>query len=153
MRRDAAEALQPLTGSLASTLFALGLLGAALLAAAVVPLSTAYSVSEAFGREAALDDSLAEAPFFYVTFIGVLAIGAAVVLVPGVELVPVLVLTQVLSAVLLLPLLVVMQRLARDRDLMGSTETDDAPRWLRQRPSRFVAASVVGLGVAVLAGV
>jgi Mn2+/Fe2+ NRAMP family transporter len=63
--RDAAEALQPLAGSLASTLFALGLLGAALLAAAVVPLSTAYSVSEAFGREAALDDSLAEAPFFY----------------------------------------------------------------------------------------
>src|SRR5512132_1918433 len=50
--------------------------------------------------------AVAEAPFFYATFIGILTIGAAVVLVPGV-------------AVLLLPLLVVMQRLARDRDLMG----------------------------------
>jgi hypothetical protein len=50
--------------------------------------------------------AVAEAPFFYATFIGVLTIGAAVVLVPEV-------------AVLLLPLLVVMQGLACDPDLMG----------------------------------
>ncbi len=50
--RDAAQALEPLAGSLAATLFGLGFLGAALLAAAIVPLSTAYSVAEAFGRRA-----------------------------------------------------------------------------------------------------
>ena len=59
---DAAVALEPLAGNLASTLFGAGLLGAALLAAAVLPLSTAYSVSEAFGRKAALDNSFGEAP-------------------------------------------------------------------------------------------
>jgi Mn2+/Fe2+ NRAMP family transporter len=148
--RDAAEALQPLAGSLASTLFAVGLLGAAVLAAAVVPLSTAYSVSEAFGREAALDDSLTEAPFFYATFVGVLTIGAAVVLVPGIELVPLLVLTQVLNAVLLLPLLVVMQRLARDPELMGPYRNGRRATLAAGAAFAIVAASVVGLGIAVL---
>ena len=81
--KDAAEALQPLAGSLASTLFGVGLLGAALLAAAVVPLSTAYSVSDAFGKEARLDDAFDEAPFFYTTLVGVLVAGAAIVLIPG----------------------------------------------------------------------
>ena len=53
---DAAVALEPLASRLASWLFGAGLLGAALLAASILPLSTAYSVSEAFGFEAALDD-------------------------------------------------------------------------------------------------
>jgi Mn2+/Fe2+ NRAMP family transporter len=148
--RDAAEALHPLAGPLASALFAAGLLGAALLAAAVVPLSTAYSVSEAFGREAKLDDSLAEAPFFYATFLGVLTIGAAVVLVPGLELVPVLVLTQVLNAVLLLPLLIVMQRLARDPDLMGEYRNGRRATLAAAAAFAVVAASVVGLALAVV---
>ena len=59
---DAAAALEPLAGKLASLLFGAGLLGAALLAASILPLSTAYSVSEALGREAALDDPVREAP-------------------------------------------------------------------------------------------
>jgi Mn2+/Fe2+ NRAMP family transporter len=58
---DAAAALRPLAGSLASTLFGVGLLGAALLAAAILPLSTAYSVSEALGREARVEASIREA--------------------------------------------------------------------------------------------
>ena len=62
---DAAAALEPLAGHLASTLFAVGLLGAGLLAAAILPLSTAYSVSEAVGVPAALDRRLREAPVFY----------------------------------------------------------------------------------------
>ena len=56
---DAARALEPLAGGLASTLFAAGLLGAALLAASILPLSTAYSVAEALGVEGRVDDPLA----------------------------------------------------------------------------------------------
>ena len=63
--RDAAAALEPLAGGLASALFGAGLVGAAMLAASVLPLSTAYSVAEALGREATLDDSFGEAPVFY----------------------------------------------------------------------------------------
>jgi Mn2+/Fe2+ NRAMP family transporter len=117
--RDAAAALKPLAGSVASTLFGAGLLGAALLAASILPLSTAYSVSEAIGHDAALDDKLREAPVFYGTFALVVAAAAAIVLVPGAPLVPILFLTQALNAVLLLPLLVFVYGISRDRDLMG----------------------------------
>jgi NRAMP (natural resistance-associated macrophage protein)-like metal ion transporter len=117
--RDAAAALAPLAGNLASTLFGAGLLGAALLAAAVLPLSTAYSVSEAFGYEAALDDSFAQARVFYVSFAAVVLVAVALVLVPGAPLVPILFLSQALNAVLLLPLLVLAYGIARDRTLMG----------------------------------
>jgi Mn2+/Fe2+ NRAMP family transporter len=148
--QDAAAALEPLAGSLASTLFGVGLLGAALLAAAVVPLSTAYSVSDAFGKEARLDDAFREAPFFYTTLVGVLAAGAAIVLIPGLRLVPVLVLTQVLNAVLLLPLLAVMQRLAVDPDVMGRYRNRRFGSVVAALAFLLVLASVVGLGLSLL---
>src|SRR6266487_186388 len=96
--RDAAAALAPLAGGLASTLFAVGLLGAALLAAAVLPLSIVYSVSEAFGREAQIEASIREEPIFYSTYALVVGVGALVVLMPGAPLVPILFITQAIIA-------------------------------------------------------
>lgn len=116
---DAARALEPLAGSLAATLFAVGLVGAALLAASILPLSTAYSVCEFVGTEAALDDRYRDARLFYVSFGVVTVVATTIVLIPGAPLIPILVLTQVLNAVLLLPLLAFMFGLSRDRDLMG----------------------------------
>lgn len=116
---DAARALEPIAGHLASTLFAVGLLGAAMLAASILPLSTAYSVSEYVGAESALDDRMRDAPIFYATFGVITVVSALAVLIPGLPLIPVLVLTQVLNAILLLPLLVFMLAISRDRDLMG----------------------------------
>jgi len=116
---DAAVALEPLAGRIATELFAFGLIGAALLAASILPLSTAYSVSDIAGRPAALDDSFRDAPLFYASFGAVTVIGAGLVLIPGISLVPILVGTQVINAVLLLPLLAYMSGIARDRKLMG----------------------------------
>ena len=116
---DAAQALEPLAGGLAGGLFAVGLLGAAVLASSILPLSTAYSVCEFVGTESALDDRFKDAPLFYATFGVVTTVAVVIVLIPGLPLVPILVLTQVLNAVLLLPLLVFMFGIARDRDLMG----------------------------------
>ncbi len=115
----AARALEPLAGHLAAQLFAIGLVGAALLAASILPLSTAYSVCDVAGRPAALDDSIKEAPLFYGTFAAVTVIGAGLVLIPGISLVPILVGTQVINAVLLLPLLFYMSGIAQSRTLMG----------------------------------
>lgn len=115
---DAAGALRPLAGNLAGSLFAVGLIGAALLAAAILPLSTAYSVCEYGGSEAALDDRVTDAKPFYITYAVVSGVAALIVLVPGAPLIPILVLSQVLNAVLLLPLLVFMYGTSRDRDLM-----------------------------------
>jgi Mn2+/Fe2+ NRAMP family transporter len=116
---SAAVALQPLAGGLAKELFALGLIGAALLAASILPLSTAYSVCDVAGRPAGLDDSWREAPLFYGTFTAVTVIAVILVLLPGISLVPVLVGTQILNAVLLPPLLIYLAGIARDKRLMG----------------------------------
>jgi Mn2+/Fe2+ NRAMP family transporter len=135
---DAAAALEPLAGGSASLLFGAGLLGAALLAASILPLSTAYSVGEALGFEAGLDDAFGEARTFYCTYGAIVAIAAAVVLIPGAPLVPILFLTQALNAVLLPPLLILMARMARDPELMG-----------RQRSGR-VAAVAYAVAIAVV---
>lgn len=116
---DAARALKPLAGALAQELFAVGLIGAALLAASILPLSTAYAISDLTGRPAALDDSPREAPLFYGTFMAVTGIAAAMILIPGMPLVTVLVASQVLNAVLLLPLMFYMYGISADRRLMG----------------------------------
>jgi NRAMP (natural resistance-associated macrophage protein)-like metal ion transporter len=117
--RDAALALKPLAGSAASRLFGLGFVGAAILAAAVVPLSTAYSTAEAFGRKSDLNDSFEEAPLFYSTYGIVAAVAVLIVLIPGAPLVPILFLSQALNAVLLLVVLPFMRALAQDPEVMG----------------------------------
>ena len=116
---DAAVALEPLAGHAASTLFAVGLIGASILAASILPLSTAYSVCEFAVLEAAIDDPYSEARTFYLTYAIITMIGTALVLAPNAPLVTILVGTQVLNAVLLIPLLIAMVGLSRDRDLMG----------------------------------
>lgn len=117
---DAARALAPLAGEYASLLFALGLLNAAIFSVAIIPLSTAYAVCEAFGWEAGLDRSFSQAPIFYGLFLAVLAGSALVVLWPGLPLVPVMVASQALNGILLPAVLVIILRLVNDRRLMGS---------------------------------
>jgi NRAMP (natural resistance-associated macrophage protein)-like metal ion transporter len=126
--RDAAKALEPLAGGLAATLFGLGFLGAALLAAAIVPLSTAYSVSEAADAPGDINDSFREAPLFYLTYGVVALVAVAVVLVPGAPLIKILFLSQALNAVLLLVLLPFMRALGRDERLMGAHALGTAGR-------------------------
>jgi len=116
---DAAKALEPLAGTMAKELFAIGLIGAALLAASILPLSTAYSVSDLTGRPSALDDSPKEAPLFYATFGIITGLSALLILLPGAPLITILVVTQVINAVLLLPLLIYMFGISRDKKLMG----------------------------------
>jgi Mn2+/Fe2+ NRAMP family transporter len=143
---DAAVALQPLAGTAASTLFAVGLIGAAFLAASILPLSTAYSVCEYAGIEAAVDDPYSEARPFYLTFGIVTLVGALTVLIPNIPLVTILVATQVLNAVLLVPLLFAMIGIGRDRDLMGRFTIGRA-----STIAYFVTTAVVVLCVGALA--
>jgi Mn2+/Fe2+ NRAMP family transporter len=147
---DAARALEPLAGNAAATLFGLGFLGAALLAAAIVPLSTAYSVSEAFGRRADLDDGFAEARTFYLSYAAVVAVSAGIVLIPGAPLIEILFLSQALNAVLLLVFLPFVRSLAADRELMGDNALGRFDRVTTALALAVVAASVLALGVLTL---
>ena len=142
---DAAKALEPLAGTLAKELFAIGLIGAALLAASILPLSTAYSVSDLTGRPAALDDSPKEAPLFYLTFGLITGISAFLILIPGAPLIKILVLTQIINAILLLPLLIYMFGIAKDKQLMGEFV---ATRTMKTIYSIIIA--VVGVAIACM---
>jgi Mn2+/Fe2+ NRAMP family transporter len=138
---DAARALAPLAGVYASLLFALGLLNAAVFSVAIIPLSTAYAVCEAFGWEVGLDRTLRQAPVFYGLFLALLGISALVVLWPGLPLVPIMVASQALNGVLLPAVLLTMLRLVNDSRLMGD---------LVNRPASNVVAGAASTLLIVL---
>ena len=114
----AALALAPLVGEQAKLLFGVGLLGASLLAASVLPLATTYAVCEAFGWERGIDRNAKEAPLFYGLFTVQIILSGAIVLIPTLPLFPLMWLSQVANAVLLPVVMVLMLRLANDTGLM-----------------------------------
>jgi NRAMP (natural resistance-associated macrophage protein)-like metal ion transporter len=116
---DAARALKPLAGPYAEKLFAIGLFGASMLAAGVLPLATAYSISEALGFEKGVSRSFREAPIFLGVFTFLVAVGAAIAVIPDLPLIRVLLVTQVINGLLLPIILFAILRLVNDRDLMG----------------------------------
>jgi Mn2+/Fe2+ NRAMP family transporter len=148
---DAALALRPLAGSSAKTLFGLGLVGAALLAAALVPLSTAYSVAETFGQRCDLNDRFREAPVFYGAFGVSVLVAVTLVLIPGAPLIPILFLSQALNAVLLLGILPFLRALGRDRDVMGDHRLGRGDSFATAAVIALVAVSVAALAVLTLA--
>ncbi|MGD0713364.1 MAG: Nramp family divalent metal transporter [Gaiellaceae bacterium] len=116
---DAAKALEPFAGRFAEALFAVGLLGASLLAAAILPVTAAYVIAETFGFEKGLARRAREAPVFVGTLTALIAIGTLVALIPGLPVIHLLVLVQVVNGVLLPVTLVFVWRLASNRELMG----------------------------------
>lgn len=117
--RTAAESLAPIAGPYAKYLFAVGLLGAAMLAMGVLPLSTAYSVSEALGFEKGLSRSFREAPIFLGIFTALILIGCAVALIPGIPQIRLLLLTQCVNGLLLPIILAAIVTLASKEEIMG----------------------------------
>jgi NRAMP (natural resistance-associated macrophage protein)-like metal ion transporter len=117
---DAARALRPLAGRYAELLFGVGLFGASMLAAGVLPLATAYSISEALGFEKGVSRSFREAPIFLGTFTFLVAVGALIAVIPNLPLIRVLLVTQVINGLLLPVVLFAVLRLVNDREIMGS---------------------------------
>ena len=116
---DAAAALKPLAGEYAYILFAVGLFNASLFAASILPLSTAYTVCEGLGLESGIGKRFGEAPFFYWLYTGLIVAGGAVVLIPGLPLVRIAVLSQVVNGVVLPFVLIFMLLLINKKNLMG----------------------------------
>ena len=143
---------EPLAGGAAPTLFGLGLVGAALLAAAIVPLSTAYSVAEAFEQPADLNDSFRRGAALLRRLRRQHAVAAAIVLIPGAPLIQILFLSQALNAVLLLAILPFLRALRRDRELMGEHRLGRSDSLLTAAVIALVAVSVAALGVLTLLG-
>ena len=115
---DAARALEPIAGNAAKALFAVGLMGASLLAGAVLPLATAYAVSEVFGMPKGVNLDFRRAPIFFGLFTGIIFIGAALALIPNLPVIQLLVSVQVLNGMLLPIMLVFILKLVNDQPLM-----------------------------------
>lgn len=116
--KQAAQALSPVAGRFATQLFSIGLLGASALAAAVVPLSTAYAISEATGAERSVSKSFRQAPLFLGLFTAQVFVGAAVALIPG-NLIKLLVQAQILNGLITPILLTYVLILANRRNVLG----------------------------------
>ncbi|MEP6693558.1 MAG: Nramp family divalent metal transporter [Chloroflexota bacterium] len=135
----AAQALAPLAGASAGLLFAVGLCGASLLGAVVMPLSTSYAICEAFGWESGISKNFREAPVFMSLFTLLLVLGAIVVLIPGISLIPLIISAQIANGLLLPIVLIFIMRLATDRRLMGDSVNGRV-------------ATILGWGVVAIAG-
>jgi Mn2+/Fe2+ NRAMP family transporter len=124
---EAASALEPVAGRYATALFAIGIFGASMLAAGVLPLATAGSICEAFGWERGVGREASEAPVFYGLMTLLIVAGALVALVPDVPVIGLLIAVQVVNALILPVMLVFITRMAGDRELMG--EYANGPRF------------------------
>jgi len=116
---DAAKALEPVAGSSAMVLFAVGLLGASLLAGSVLPLATSYAISEAFGIPKGVNLDYRRGKVFFGLFTAFVVIGAVAALIPGIPIFPLLVGIQVLNGALLPVILVFIMLLVNDKRLVG----------------------------------
>jgi Mn2+/Fe2+ NRAMP family transporter len=116
---DAAKALAPFAGRFAEVLFAIGLLGASLLAAAVLPVTAAYVISETFGFEKGISRTPREAPVFVGVVTALVVVGAIVAMIPGIPVFHLLVGVQAVNGVLLPITLFFVWRLSASRELMG----------------------------------
>ncbi len=116
---EAAKALVPFAGRFAEVLFAVGLLGASLLAAAILPVTAAYVIAETFGFEKGISHRPREAPVFVGVITVLIGIGTVVALLPGVPVISLLVGVQVVNGFLLPITLFFVWRLASNRELMG----------------------------------
>jgi NRAMP (natural resistance-associated macrophage protein)-like metal ion transporter len=118
---DAAKALVPFAGKFAGLLFAVGLINASLLSAAILPMATAYNICEGMGFESGVDRRIREAPVFYGLYTLLIVLGAGVVLIPRMPLLKFILLSQVANGVLLPFVLIFMLKLVNKERLMGDS--------------------------------
>jgi Mn2+/Fe2+ NRAMP family transporter len=117
--KEAALALRPLAGNYCFYLFAFGLLNASVFSACILPLSTAYSVCEGMGWEVGVNRRFREAPQFYTLYTAIIVLGASLILLPNVKLIPIMLLSQASNGILLPFVLIFMLLLVNNKRLMG----------------------------------
>jgi NRAMP (natural resistance-associated macrophage protein)-like metal ion transporter len=145
--REAAEALRPLAGDLCYFLFAFGLMNASIFSASILPLSTAYSVCEGMGWETGVNKRFREAPHFYILYTIIIAVGAAVILIPNVPLIPVMLISQATNGILLPFVLIFMLLLVNNKRLMGKHVNSVVYNIL----SIIVIVAMIGLSIILIA--
>jgi Mn2+/Fe2+ NRAMP family transporter len=144
--KDAAMALKPMAGVLASQVFAFGLFVASIFSATILPLATAFFVCEAFGFESGIDKKWDEAREFYILYTGILILSALIILMPNAPLIPITLWSQVINGLLLPVVLICMILLVNNKKIMG--------QYVNKRANNIIGWSAVitliGLSLALL---
>lgn len=149
---EAARALRPFAGRYAEALFGIGLLGASLLASAILPIATSYVVSESLGFEKGLGRRPTEAPVFVGVISGMIAIATVVAVIPGIPVISLLIGAQVVNGLLLPVNLFFVWRLARNSELMGEHRNRALLDALTALTVAFTSALSLILVVVTIAG-
>lgn len=142
---QAAAALRPLAGRFAALLFAIGLINAALLSAAVLPLATSYNICEGLGFESGIDKRFSDAPAFYWLYTGLIAFGAGFVLIPHLPLLRVILISQVANGILLPVVLTFMLVLINRESVMGSYRNSRLFNWIAWTTSVVIVVMTAGM--------
>lgn len=116
---DAAIALKPLAGEAATFLFAFGLFSASMLGAFILPTATSYSICEAFGWESGFDTTWKNGKIFYGIILASIAIPAALVLIPGIDLIKIMIWSQDINGILLPFILIFVMKIINNKEIMG----------------------------------
>lgn len=127
---QAAVALAPFAGKFAFLLFAVGIINASLLSAAILPLATSYNICEGLGFESGIDKRFSEAPVFYWLYTLLIGGGAAFVLIPRLPLLKVILWSQIANGILLPFVLVYMLLLINRPRLMGTFKNRQWQNWI-----------------------
>ena len=144
--KEAALALRPLAGNYCFYLFAFGLLNASVFSACILPLSTAYSVCEGMGWEVGVNRRFKEAPQFYTLYTAIIIIGASIILLPNVKLIPIMLISQATNGILLPFVLIFMLLLVNNKRLMGKYTNSIIYNIL----SILTIVMMIGLSIALL---
>jgi Mn2+/Fe2+ NRAMP family transporter len=148
----AAEALAPFAGRYAEALFGIGLVGASLLAAAILPIATSYVVSESIGFEKGLGRRPGEAPVFVGIITAMIVLATIVAVIPGIPVISLLIGVQVVNGVLLPINLFFIWRLSRNRELMGEHRSRGLVDKLTAVTVLFTGSLSLGLVVVTVLG-
>jgi Mn2+/Fe2+ NRAMP family transporter len=132
-----AQALEPLIGRFGASLFALGMVEAGIVAAITISTSSAYAFGEVAHKPHSLNVPMGEGKSFYAVLTLCAAAAAAIVLIPGLPLVYVVLVVNVVAVLAMPPALVFLYMLVNDREIMGDLVS---PRW----------ANVLSAGVVLL---
>ena len=149
---EAAMALAPLAGQYASSLFAVGLANASLFSACILPLATAYYMCEAMGWEAGVNKTWREAPHFMGLYTAFIVLGALIVMVPGMPLISIMWITQVINGVMLPFVLVFMLKLINQDELMRGWTNSRVQNGVAWATTVVMIALTVGLLVSAIRG-
>src|SRR5580658_463599 len=138
-----AQALQPFVGHWGAALFALGMFEAGMVAAITISTSSAYAFGEVARRPHSLNLPFRQGRSFYLVLLVEAVAAAGLVLIPGIPLVYIVLLVNVIAVLAMPPALLFLYMLVNDREIMGDLVS---PLWANAM-ALIVVILLIGAGI------